>query len=386
MRIFPPAMGTLLLSSAALAAPSIPVNNYNWLNLAPGDVTAFIGGEPGGGTGYGSPAFFRWGEHVWIPNTTLGGNQSHTTPFLSAGTTGNFNVHGGLGQAPYYAGLDLGQPREIEDVLVQWWANEGTSIKKFTLQGSNDKVNWTDLAVHDYGSYVQGSGQLGGTLRTNVVLSTPGEYRYVRVYVAAGDYTHRILEPMDSPGTYLISHERGGPGLYSIEPRGDGVLYPYQTNLANNNTFATSVLNNGLVFNGTRYNDGYLFDDEATRTGTDDWDADDFIQLNLGAVKGIDRVILVWDYVWQGNASVQLQYSVDGKNFLNVPSPMLTPLPGAMQVDFGQVNAQYVRLVSASGGSPWELINQFMVYNIPEPAAMSLLAMGGLLVGRRVRR
>ena len=111
-------LAALALASAfavpASAAP-IAVNDYNWLDLRPDSVTPIVGSTTNvGGSGYGEPADYRWGDHVWIPDGALTGD----------------------GSADYFAALQFDQPREVETVTPQWWANEGTSIRRFSVEGT----------------------------------------------------------------------------------------------------------------------------------------------------------------------------------------------------------------------------------------------------------
>src|SRR5687768_10816788 len=118
------------------SAVPIAVNDYNWLGLRPDSVTAIVGSTTNvGGSGYGEPADYRWGDHVWIPDGALTGD----------------------GSADYFAALQFDQPREVETVTPQWWANEGTSIRRFSVEGSTNGTTWTEIGSHDYGSFVTNS-------------------------------------------------------------------------------------------------------------------------------------------------------------------------------------------------------------------------------------
>lgn len=336
---------------AGVAQAQQAVNNYSWLQLPPRlvNIGTFIGGGVGGGSGYGSPADYRWADHVWIPNGTLTGN----------------------GATAYWAALNLGGAREIENVWVQWWAQEGTSVTQFYVDASNDGTNWTNLGSHNYGSPQANAARF----RTNVDVPD-GEWQYVRVRLQPGDYAY-------------ASAGRGGPGLYCIEPMGDGTLTPDAVNWANSPNFVTSVSNNGFGFNGLRYNDGLVYDDEGVRTGNNpgNWDAGDYAQINLGTARQINEVLVFWDWDWSGTA-YDIQYSTDGTNFLTVggkSAPSFYYNAGvnsALGYRFNDVTAQWFRLVNATGPEGYHLLNQVLLF-VPEPASALLLGLAGLVLLRR---
>lgn len=221
-------------------------------------------------------------------------------------------------------------------------------------------------------------------MRVNVDV-TDASYRFARVWFKAGDYTAGG-DPVN----------RGGPGLYAIEPVGDGTLATNQINWANQATFATTVANSGLFYNGTRYNDGFLFDDEAQRTGDDTatWGAGDYAQLDLGTTRSIQRAVVVWDSIWYAS-TFQLKYSVDGVNFFAINSPAITQYakdltgantPGATEWAFQPVDARYFRLTDAVGPNGYALFNQLLLFSVPEPSTFGLLGVGGWLLLRKPRQ
>lgn len=77
-----------------------------------------------------------------------------------------------------YAGVDLGSKRAFNKVVVTWPA--GRKADGYKIQGSNDYLNWTEIASED--NAVLGTGANVYTIS----FAEPQEYRYVRVYFPAG--------------------------------------------------------------------------------------------------------------------------------------------------------------------------------------------------------
>ncbi len=308
------------------AASTVAVTNYCWLQLPAADVTPLLGSANGvTGSGYGAPADFRWGDHVWIPNGAMTAN----------------------GTQMYYAAIRLDQAREINQVMVQWWTGEGTALTQFYVDVSTNGADWTSV-----GSW---SGANPGS-RTRVTVDVANTTsRYVRVRQEAGGYAYGKAD-------------RGGPGVYAIEPVGNGVVNDDQVNWAQRTTFGTSVANKFDLggdggFLGTRYNDGFLFDDEGVRTGDQgNWEAGEYAQIDLKATRGVQSAVIVWDSGYCGS-SFQVQYSNDGTSFTPVANPgsPIVHRPGASEVQFDPVKARYFRIVNAVGGSGYNLLNQVLL-------------------------
>ena len=319
---------------AATVPEPIPVSNYNWLQLRASDVTASVGGGVGGGNGYGAPADVRWGVHVWIPDGTMTSN----------------------GNSRYWAALKFDQSRQVTNVWVQWWTQEGTGLSNYFIDGSSDGTNWVLIGQKDYG--LMSSNQARN--RDKIVV-TNGLYQYVRVRLEPGGYRY-------------ANAGRGGPGIYSIEPLGDGIVDSTHLNWANQPNFGTTAAINGLGFNGTRFNDGYLYDDEGTRTGNNpgNWDPGDYAQIDLKQNRRFDTVTLVWDSDWYGT-NCNVAYSTDGTNYLtatNRVGPFYNDgFHGSMEIRFDPVlKARYVRVQDLTTPTSYALFNQFLVLGAgPEP-------------------
>ena len=388
---------TMTITVAVLAGSAVwadvYVENYNWLQLPAGDVTVLRGnsnGEFTGTNGNGVPADFRWGNWVWIPS----GSQTQTTFHEGQDGGGDYYSNG-----MYWAAVKLDQPRQITAVGVQWWAGEGTSITKYYIDGSNDGVNWTELASHEYvnasGERVATTGSRFG-LYGNSALAIPSGnvdlYQYVRVRVMEEDYTYG-------------SAGRGGPGLLAIEPMGGGFLAEEKVNWVNQQFGTAVTASDTLHWKSGTLNSGYLYDDEGKRTGDGEWpgeagakpwnDPDMYITINLGAARTINELVAVWDADYSAS-SFLLEYRGDDNEYHPVEGTAFSRANvGITSVTFDDVEAQYWRIsdVVSSSSNPNRLVlfNQIMMYGppvppIPEPATMTLLALGGLAVLRRRKR
>ena len=282
------------------------------------------------GDGYGEQADFRWGDWVWIPNGTLTAN----------------------GTLDYYAGVMFQRALPVSTVKVEIWSStgEGAAMKKFYIQGSPDGSSFSDIGSYDYGS-MQNNGRL-----IRDVAVTAGNYKAVRVLFKVGDYTYG-------------NSARGGPGILAIEPAGSGAIPFEEVNWANKPTFNTVTSNGGaFYFNGLRYNDGFLFDDEGVRTGRNsgNWIAGEYAQVDLAAARNINKCVVVWDSAYRAT-SFDVSYSNDGTNFTLVTNKStLTKYTdcGAGEYTFTSANARYWRITMCAGGGGYNLLNQVMLYGI----------------------
>ena len=323
------AVCALVVLAWSIALAEVTVKNYSWLQLPPSAVTASCGNPAGtGGSDHGHPDMFRWGERVWIPNGTL-----------TADGTGD-----------YWATLTFDKPRSVKLVKTQFWADESTQLQAFLIEGTTDGKTWTKI-----GSYDSGEMKTGDPLTPPDVTVTDGDYLAIRVRMSKGGYMY------DRP-------ERGGPGLYTIEPYGDGTLTDSEVNWANKENFATVASVSGMnQDSNTRFNDGALW--EAARTGCKPgaWPADAYAQIDLGKSRTIGKVIVAWHMGYAQGIEATLfkvKYSTDGVTFNDVTglsAPVRLAGPSAMQYTFDPVAAQYVRITDMVGTN-YTLFTQVLVY------------------------
>jgi archaellum component FlaF (FlaF/FlaG flagellin family) len=354
----------------------VVVTNYNWLQLAPGAVQSFVG-KPGEGNTYltdgstranGQVADVRWGNHVWIPSAWLTDS----------------------GQGTYWAGVTLDKPRNVTSVNVLLWHSGTEQTKQFFIDAY---VNGTWIEI--------GASNLYETpLSSHQVVSVgveEGYYDRIRVRFDGGD-----------DAGYVATGSYGGPGVYAVEPIGSQTLLPGdRVNWANKPSFNTTIthslatawsaptnLNNGIFWNHAVSG----ADHDMTPAVFDELGAyvsGEYIQIDLGAVREIDNVTTLF-HTGYAAGSFNVWVSEDGLHFAPV-----TFLEGtgtymvnngecrdALSFDIVPVEAQFVRLtdVTRGGSSHWGL-TQILVNGtvVPEPATMSLLAMGAMTLLRRRR-
>ncbi len=313
-------------SPVVLNPNAVDVTGYNWLQLPAGYITAKSG--PSGGNGYGNPNDYIWGNHVWIPDGTMTAN----------------------GTRDYWATITFNEPRNVSKVRVQWWAQEGTGLRKYSIQGSSDGVGFSDIGSYDLGSMNTALARqyYDVTVPTSLYLA-------IRIYIKAGDYQYS-------------RSDRGGPGIYAIEPLGTGKLENDEVNWANKPNFNTATANGGsFAFNGLRYNDGYLFDDEGARTGRNsgNWVAGEYAQLDLGSSRTMNKVVVVWDASYAAN-TFTISYSDDGSVFTNVTGQSAATNINnwsATSFTFNNVKGRYWRFTNmVQTGAGYALLNQIMMY------------------------
>ena len=217
------------------------------------------------------------------------------------------------------------------------------------MQGSTNGTSFSDIGSYDYGA-----NQTGQRFYRDVTVAA-GDYKAIRILIKAGDYT--------SNG----SNGYGGPGIYAIEPVGSGSILFEEVNWANQSNFTTVASNGGSFnWNSTRYTDGYLMDDEGARTGRNsgNWIAGEYVQVDLGAKRKINKSVTVWDAGYIAS-SYDISYSNDGSTFTLVTNKSAaTAYPGATQYTFDIAEARYWRITMCVGGGGYCLLNQAMFYGL----------------------
>jgi prepilin-type N-terminal cleavage/methylation domain-containing protein len=320
----------------AIELGTIAGRDYSLLQLPAAAVSAQIGNGAGAtsGSGYGSPGDFRWGDHVWIPNSTLTGN----------------------GAQDYWAAVILDRPRFVNKVRVQWWVQESTGLARYSVQGSKNGSTWGEIGSKDYGS----AGVNRGLRFYDDITVAAGKYKGIRVVLKAGDYTY-------------ASADRGGPGLYCIEPMSNAALTEGEVNWAHKATFNTTATASGLTGNNTLFNTGSLIDDDGVgRTGqtSGTWPGGAYAQLDLGSDRMINQVTVIWGREY-ASTSFNIAHSTDGGTFIPVAGKSSyagVATGGAGGYTFTAVSARYWRITEAAGGgSGHNYLNQILLYG-PAPA------------------
>jgi len=328
---------------------TVQVVGYNWLQL-PDGVTAMIGGDAGvtatddetTGSGFGAPSWFRWGTRVWIPNEAL---TSASAP----------------GDSAYWAVIKLDKKRMVTSVKTQWYCAEGNALHKFTVEASDDGETWTEIGSWDYG--MDGDVKLfcSDYFVTDVNV-TDTECLYVRVKVAAGDYTYG-------------SANRAGPGLTALEPAGDGLVEQHRVNWANR-AFGTTLTNHSLNFNGSNHTDGWVFDD-GNRTGATCvdrelepgltkkmWPEDAALELDFGEPRVINRACMMWEYDWVAQGfRVQYFDGTDWQPVTGLSDPVYYSSGGVTMHSFDAVETQKVRIVDVWGVQPHAICTEVFFFS-----------------------
>ncbi|MGI6495379.1 MAG: discoidin domain-containing protein [Kiritimatiellia bacterium] len=358
---------TVVIPVAVKADPSlggrIPVAGYNWLQL-PGDDVAVAGvildadGAPCSlpWSGYGAPSYLRWGYHVWIIHGAGNGCGTALTDAAVDPGTGWY-----IGQTNYAGVVTLAAPRNVSKVNVQLWASEGASFKRFFLDGSADGTNWTPCATFESETAVTGT-----PVYTYNVPSAL--YKAFRVRFMAGDYT----------GGHA---GRGGPGIYCIQPCGDGLVEPNEVNWANAGNFGAvlgySGINHapGLNANGNGNLAGDFLWGDGGRVGTISrgFEEGDYIQVDLGYARWLRSMTILWNYI---GGDLALQGSRDGETFEAIAFTRDDPLfPRASNLDFdGMGKYRYIRIVDGTNTATGHfLVNQILLMGAEPPKGTMLM-------------
>ncbi len=336
--------GAMTLGGMEGAQADVAVSNYNWLQLKPGRVTAFVGGASmnlrnPSITGYVEQAV-RWSAKAWIPDT-------------------NINA---VATADYWGGLQFDKARQVTNVAVELWFNSTTvGVRKFYVDGypltGPQAGTWVEIGNHDFGSMLTATDY-----RRQAVTVTTGEYQKIRVRFAAGDYQR---DP-----TYA------GPGIWGIEPIGNGTLADDEVNWANKPNFGTVASNNGLDYNGLGYVDGLFNDgDNSTRTGDNgSWESGDYAQIDLGQARRIGMAVIVPQSA-HVPSTFKVQYSTDGTSYQAVTntspiirhSVMPNNVVGGLVMSFDPVSARYWRITDLVVISTHTIFNEVLLFDQPTP-------------------
>lgn len=224
--------------------------------------------------------------------------------------------------------VDLGSPQTFKTVLLQWETAYG---KSYDIQVSNDTVNWTTV-------YSTTTGTGGG----EEISFTAVTARYVRMY----------------------GKTRGTGWGYSLWEFEVGNL---PLNLALRHPVRSS---SQWLF----YTDSNAVDGNLTTEWMADWADTQWIWVDLGSVKAVDRV----DLRWGGNYAVsyKLQVSNDTVYWRDVYSTTTDTAGGTNSCPFKATLARYVRLLTTDKAMIGSIsLGEFKVYcTTSAPVAVSLRA------------
>jgi len=365
------AIAAVAMAFSAAGAEPVTVKNYSWLQLAPGAATSFVG-NPSSEFIYaesshveGPVSGIRWGNYQWIPGNS----------FTDYGVT------------DYWAGIRLDQPRNIAQVNVSLWCSGHETISHFFVEAIVNDA-WTVIGEHTFTP-----SATGASTTAMFVDVKESSYQYIRVRFDVDGYEYAYNAPE--------GRSYGGPGVTMIEPlSGETTLnVGDRVNYANKDSFPGATVTNSFDMsngdvrsNSASLNNGTFRNDQPWNGMGRDMAAGEYIEIDLATVRSIDNVTIVFmDNYSISELRLWVSEDKDGpfKEVLPLPNETYYPSDarqGAVSFDFSAEDAQFVRIthIVRGGQSHWSaaqiLVNGTVV---PEPATMTLLAMGGLAMLRR---
>lgn len=203
--------------------------------------------------------------------TTASSVEANTSFTAGLATDGNPTTRWSSGYGdPQWIRVDLGSTRAIDEVRLSW---EAAYAQAYQVQASSDGATWTTISSTTTGD--------GGT---DDLTGLSGSGRYVRVYA-----TQRATGYGDS--------------LFDLEVYGQPAATP--TNLSAGRPTTASSVEDGTSFTAGLATDG----DPATRWSSGYSDPQ-WIAVDLGATRTINRVALAWEAAYA--QAYQVQVSMDG--------------------------------------------------------------------------
>ena len=299
------------------AGREVEVEGYNWLQLRPGKVVASSGILNANlehvqalGCSYGDISQVRWGGYVWLPS--------------SANGTGTYG-----GTTNYYATLTFDKPRHVYKVhtLLRLDVNEG-SVTKYSIDGFVGESWINDIGV------MQSPSAITGGMVDSMVPVTPGDYKAIRVRFMAGNYT---------------AGSGRSPGIWAIEPYGNGIIDAEDVNWANKPNFYTVAKVSGLQNGSLLFTSGRIINDNAYRVGHNAaaWPSGAYAQVDFVTEREINSAIATWNINYNGTY-FKIHGSNDGVNFTEAVQTGSSVLslgePAALQVTFEPIKARYIRI------------------------------------------
>jgi glucose/arabinose dehydrogenase len=201
--------------------------------------------------------------------------------------------------------VDLGTTRKVDTVELNW---ESAYASQYKIQTSTDGTSFSDAATENITSK--------GLKRTTFAARDARYVRVLGVTRATGYgisfWDARVLGPDDA----------------APPPAEDKAL----------NKPATSSSNYNATFSPDKANDGNSNTRWSSAKGLDN----QWWQVDLGAVRKVDKVELNWEAAWA--RTYKIQTSTDGANFTDAASVSGTG-PGIQQITFNARDARYVRVL-----------------------------------------
>lgn len=300
---------------------------------------------------------------------------------------------------PQWIDVDLGSVQTIDRVVLRWQDSYGVQYK---IQVSSDNSNWQDVYT-----------QTNGKGATEDLRFTATQARYVRmygtqratqfgyslyefeVYNTANTPKFAIASSSTSGGTVTPSGNtsvyQGGTQAYTFTPAAglavtrvdidgqsiglassytfDNVQGPHSINVtygpasaAVNLAIGSTATASGLESDA--YPASAAVDNDQTTRWSSAWVSPSWIQLDLGAAKTFDRVILFWQNAY--GTQYQIQTSNDGVDWSYVAYNQQNGKGGIEDLTFTPVTARYVRMYGTAKNTGYGYsLFEFQVYNQP---------------------
>ncbi len=223
--------------------------------------------------------------------------------------------------------VDLGQPYNVNSVRLHW---ESAYAKGYKIQVSNDATNWTDVFATSTGD--------GGV---DEISFSPVSARYVRMLG-----TQRATAFGYSLYEFLVFDQSGGTAPVK--------------------NIALAKTSSASSYQSAGYESNKAFDgNSATRWGSIASDSQ-WIYVDLGQSRNVNRVILNWEAAYGKGYKIQL--SNDAVTWTDVYTTT-TGDGGTDDISFTATNARYVRMLGISRGTAFGYsLYDFEVYDVPNLA------------------
>ncbi|SEO85836.1 Glycosyl hydrolases family 2, TIM barrel domain [Luteibacter sp. UNC138MFCol5.1] len=301
------------------------------------------GGDNGGGNppSPGTPGDGKGGVNIALGAKTT----SHVDPErgdldASMATDGKFDTRwSSKGKVdPTDLVVDFGTAKTFDHVIMRW---ENAASAKYTIDVSNDGESWQTVAGPITGK--------GGVDTQTFAVQTA---RFVRMNSTARttDYGNSLWEFEVYQAAAPQQPEKGDQD--AGEPQQPDHAVPSTGNLALKRAVVASDTENAVAFKADNANDGDGGSRWSSAFSDDQW-----IQVDLGSVKTIGKVVLSWENAHA--LAYRIDVSIDGKTW-NVAYDEENSQGGIETVTFPAVSARYVRMQglkrsSAYGYSLWEM-------------------------------
>lgn len=250
---------------------------------------------------------------------------------------------------PQYFTIDLKDEKEIGGIKLYW---EGAASKKYIIETSNDKQNWTTVFTQNRGKGGQGYGDdKKDNGLESIAFNTVTKARYVRLY---------SIERLTGYGVSLFEVRLFGADTTGAGPGtgGSGNDKPgtEEPNLPSGNV-ALGKKAYASSQEGDNVSASNAVDGDASTRWSSLFTDDQWIYVDLEKSYSINKVVLNWETAYGKKYNVQV--SEDAKNWSTVKEVKDSD-GGEDIIKFDPVTARYVRIQGVNratgyGYSLWEM-------------------------------